>query len=489
MSVRVRFAPSPTGYLHIGGLRTALFNFLFARKEGGTFVLRIEDTDRSRFVEDAESDILESLAWAGISHDEGPDVGGGFGPYRQSERLDDYTGVARALVEAGRAYYAFDTPEELERMRRGESGDSGVSYDAQTRLDMRNSLVLSESEVSRLIGEGASFVVRLKVEPGREIEFDDVVRGLVTFSSSGIDDQVLLKSDGYPTYHLANVVDDHRMGITHVIRGEEWLPSTPKHILLYESLGWEPPRTAHLPLILSPNGGKLSKRSADRLGIPVTVRQYREAGYEPEGLVNFLAMLGWNPGDEQEVFDLTGLVESFDLERVGSSGVQFDLDKLRWFNQQHLRLLDESELVERLKPWVEAAGRSVDPSRLAQVARLMVDRSDTLADLPSQATYFFEDPVQYDEKTVKRRWKPGSSDLLTAFAARLERIEIFDEGSIEESLRDLAEVQEVSAGALIHPARLAVSGVGGGPGLFELMAVLGREACVRRLRKASSRLG
>ncbi|MEX0746711.1 MAG: glutamate--tRNA ligase, partial [Rhodothermales bacterium] len=332
--VRVRFAPSPTGYLHIGGLRTALYNYLFARKHGGAFLLRIEDTDQERFVPDAEADILDSLEWAGLEYDEGPRKGGPFEPYYQSRRKETYAAHSRELVDAGHAYYAFDTVADLERMRErhAREGEPPAKYDARTRMEMSNSLTLPREDVEKRLAAGEEHVIRLRVPTGDVVRFDDLIRGTVSFDSSTVDDQVLIKSDGLPTYHLANVVDDHLMRITHVIRGEEWLSSTPKHALLYRYFGWTMPEMAHLPLIMSPAGGKLSKRNSETLGIPVNVRQYREAGYEPEAVVNFLAFLGWNPGTEKEIFSLEELIQSFSIERVGSSSVQFNLDKLRWYN-------------------------------------------------------------------------------------------------------------------------------------------------------------
>ncbi|HKL88859.1 MAG TPA: glutamate--tRNA ligase, partial [Salinibacter sp.] len=348
--VRVRFAPSPTGLLHIGGLRTALYNYLFARKHDGDFVLRIEDTDRSRYVDEAEEDIISALAWTDLEYDEGPGAGGDCSPYRQSERGDLYREYAEKLVEADAAYYAFDTEEELAAMR--EEGDGSTAYDASTRLNMSNSLTMTAEEVEQKIDAGDEYVVRLKVPRRDNIQFEDEVRGAVSFDASEVDDQVLLKSDGMPTYHLANIVDDHLMEISHVIRGEEWLSSTPKHVLMYEALGWEPPTFAHLPLIMSPEGGKLSKRDADRLGIPVYVNDYKKAGYEPDGLLNFLALLGWNPGTEQELFSREEMIDAFSLDRVGASGVQFDLDKLRWVNEHFVRDLSVDALAERARPVV-----------------------------------------------------------------------------------------------------------------------------------------
>ena len=349
-SMRVRFAPSPTGYLHIGGLRTALYNWLLARRHGGTFVLRIEDTDRTRFVEGAEDDILSSLKWAGLDIDEGPEEGGAFGPYRQSDRSERYAEIAQELMRRGQAYIAFDDAEAIEAMRERHRADDNPNprYDHTTRMGMNNSLTRPEDEVKERVEAGEPHVIRLLVQPGLSVTFRDAIRGEVTFKSDEVDDQVLVKSDGLPTYHLANIVDDHDMQITHVIRGEEWLPSTPKHVLLYQALGWDVPMMAHLPLILSPTGGKLSKRNAEKQGIPVSVAQYRDTGYEPEALFNFLALLGWNPGTEQELFSLEELTASFALDRVGQSGVQFDMQKLQWFNEQWIRSMPDAALAERI---------------------------------------------------------------------------------------------------------------------------------------------
>ena len=488
--VRVRFAPSPTGLLHIGGLRTALYNYLVARKQGGAFLLRIEDTDRERHVPDAEPDILESLQWAGLTYDEGPRVGGDKGPYYQSQRKALYEQYAQHLLDAGHAYYAFDTPEALDAMReQGQSEGDTFRYGTTTRDRMTNALTLSAEEVQRRLDAGEEHVVRLKVPAGETVHFEDQIRGAVSFETAEVDDQVLIKSDGMPTYHLANVVDDHLMGITQVIRGEEWLPSTPKHILLYRFFGWTPPQMAHLPLILSPTGGKLSKRNADKMGIPVSVRQYREEGYEPEALVNFLAFLGWNPGTEQELFSLDELVDAFSIDRVGSAGVQFNLDKLRWYNEQHLRMLSVDALLERARPYFLEHGYEAEDAYLGQVIELMQERVTFASELASTTGYFFEDPTTYDEQGVKKRWKEDSAKLLAAYADRLEQAETFDEASVEAILRELAEEHEAGAGRIIHPTRLAVSGVSFGPSLFHMMAVLGREACVRRIRRAVDVLG
>ena len=491
-SIRVRFAPSPTGLLHIGGLRTALYNYLFARKHEGDFLLRIEDTDRSRYVEDAEQDIVDALRWTGLDYDEGPGVGGEHTPYRQSERGDLYRKYAHELVDAGAAYYAFDTEEELDALRaRGEAESGTPAYDTSTRQDMRNSLTMAPERVERKMDAGDEYVIRLKVPRRRTIHVDDEIRGGVTFDASEIDDQVLLKSDGMPTYHLANIVDDHLMDISHVIRGEEWLSSTPKHVLMYEALGWEPPSFAHLPLIMSPEGGKLSKRDANRLGIPVYVTDYREAGYEPEALLNFLALLGWNPGTEQELFDLPEMVEAFTLDRVGASGVQFDLDKLRWVNEHYLRALSVEALAERVRPVVEAEGYEVADERLEEICGLVQERVQVAPEVVTENRYFFEDPDEYEEAGVEKRWKDESAALLRAYAERLEALDDgeFDTDTIETVLRDLADEKDVGAGAIIHPSRLAVSGRSYGPGVFGLMAAVGKEACLRRMQRAAETLG
>lgn len=494
--VRVRFAPSPTGLLHIGGLRTALYNYLLARQAsleglGGTFILRIEDTEQARYVEEAEADIIESLRWAGLEVDEGPEKVGPHAPYHQSQRQELYRKVADRLLESGHAYYAFDTPEEIEAMRDRlqKAGNPAPKYDAVTRMSMKNALTLPEEEVKRRLEAGDEYVVRLKVPPRETVRFEDLIRGWISFETQELDDQVLLKSDGLPTYHLANVVDDHEMGITHVIRGEEWLPSVPKHLLLYEYLGWEPPRMAHLPLILSPTGGKLSKRNADQMGIPVSVRQYREAGYEPEALVNFLAFLGWNPGTEQELFSLDELVEAYSIERTGQSGVQFNLDKLRWYNGQFIRRKSVEELAEEAKPYLEAEGVTYDEGTLRAAVTLMQDRLEFVSEMATTGAFFFRDPEGYEEQGVKKRWKEDSAELLAVYADRLEALDSFTAEAAEAELRALAEKREVGAGRIIHPTRLAVSGSTAGPSLFEMLEVVGQEATVRRLRRAVAQLG
>jgi len=496
--MRVRFAPSPTGLLHIGGLRTALYNYLLSRKHGGTFILRIEDTDRSRYVAEAERDIIDSLRWAGIDFDEGPGPGsesgarsgGPHAPYYQSERGDLYKAASEKLLADGHAYIAFDTPEDIEAMRERLKTKENPTpkYDLTTRGSMANSLTLSDEEVQQRLDADEPHVVRLLVPEGETVRFQDLVRGEVAFESAQVDDQILVKSDGMPTYHLANVVDDHAMEITHVIRGEEWLSSVPKHILLYQYLGWEPPQMAHLPLIMSPTGGKLSKRSADRLGIPVNVRQYREAGYEPEALVNFLAFLGWNPGTEQEVFTMEELIEAYTVERTGQSGMQFNIDKLNWYNGQFIHRLSADEIAARAKETVEEAVGPVEEAKLLAVADLMRERLTFAHDL-AEATYFFRDPDTYDETGLKKRWKDDSAELVHLYAELLEAEDAFTETSTEAAMRNLAETQGVGFGRIIHPVRLATTGTSVGAGMFETLLVIGQEACIRRLRKAAEVLG
>ncbi len=483
--VRVRFAPSPTGYLHVGGLRTALYNYLFAKQQGGTFVLRIEDTDRTRLVEGAVENLIDALNWAGVSFDEGPGKDGGYGPYIQSERLEIYQRHAQQLLDQGDAYYAFDTADELTKMRRRQEADKlPTKYD---RLAMRNQFTMSPDAVSAaLLGD---YVVRLKVPAGEEVAFDDLVRDRVSFQSDVIDDQVLLKSDGYPTYHLANVVDDHLMAITHVIRGEEWLPSVPKHLLLYRAFGWTAPVMAHLPLLLNPDRSKLSKRQGD-----VSVEDYRAKGYLPEALDNFVALLGWHPSDERELFTLAELADAFQLNRVSKAGAVFDIAKLDWLNTQYLRLLPAADLRAKLESVLDAANftgaERHDAAYLDLVIELMRERVRKVEEFYSFSHYFFRDPTGYDPTGVEKRWKPDETgNLIVALRDRLADLPDFEPTAIETALRHTAEANGVGAGALIHPARLALSGETQGPGLFELIAALGRDRVVRRLARAVETLG
>ncbi len=473
-AVRVRFAPSPTGMLHVGGLRTALYNYLFARKHGGKFVLRIEDTDRSRHVPGAVEMIVSSLRWAGLDYDEGPDVGGPFGPYYQSERLALYREATDRLVAAGHAYPCFCTPERLEAMRRERKQDQ-----RSTKYD-RTCLKLSAREVEEKKAAATPFVVRLRIPDVRSIVVTDVIRGRVEISTEILDDQILLKSDGYPTYHLANVVDDHAMEITHVIRGEEWLPSTPKHVLLYRYLGCDPPLFAHLPLLLGTDRSKLSKRQAD-----VAVSDYREQGYYPEALVNFVALLGWNPGYDRDIFSLGDLVREFSLERVNKSGAIFDLEKLRWLQGEYLRARAVEALVEELRPLVAEKGwGGAGDDYLGRVVELMRERVTFPREILERGDWFFEDPERYEEETVRKRWSARSRELLTRALAPLEALPGFDAASLEEAMKSFATREGAKVADVVHPLRLACTGRGAGPGLYALMEVLGRDTCLRRIRRA-----
>ena len=480
--MRVRFAPSPTGFLHVGGLRTALYNYLLAKQHGGAFILRIEDTDRKRFVEGAEQDILDMMAWAGLAFDEGPGKGGSYGPYRQSERTERYHEVASLLVDAGKAYIAFDDDDALDAMRERHRTTENPTprYDHSTRLEMLNGLTLSASEVQERLDRNEPHVIRLKVDPGHTIEFTDAVRGQVVFESETIDDQVLMKSDGLPTYHLANIVDDHDMCITHVIRGEEWLPSTPKHVLLYEAMGWEVPTMAHLPLIMSPTGGKLSKRNAEKQGIPVSVSSYVEQGFEPDALVNFLALLGWNPGDEQEMFSMEELTASFSLDRVGQSGVQFDMKKLLWFNEQWVRTRADADLADQLATEASERFGCTDHDYLVRAIGLMKERMVFARDLFS-APYLFQSPDSYDEAAVAKRWKAVSAEHLLRFREYLASSGDWTVEALEETLKAYVEKEEVGMGAIMFPLRMALSGTGGGPSLYALMALIGKQETLDRI--------
>ncbi|MDZ7658276.1 glutamate--tRNA ligase [Fodinibius sp.] len=491
-SVRVRFAPSPTGFLHIGGLRTALYNYLFAKGNDGIFVLRIEDTDQARYVEGAEEDIHRSLSWAGMEVDEGPESSGDVGPYRQSERKDIYEEYAEQLVEQGNAYYAFDTPEELDQMRERlkKSGNPSPKYDAITRMSMKNSLTLPEEEVERKLEEGEEYVIRLKVPRRETIRFEDEVRGFVSFESKGLDDQVLLKSDGMPTYHLANVVDDHLMKISHVIRGEEWLSSTPKHILMYEYFGWEPPKMAHLPLIMSPSGGKLSKRKAETEGIPINTKDYIEQKFEPEALVNFLAYLGWSPGDDSEIHSLEELCDLFSLDRVSKGGAVFDYDKLIWYNEHYLREKSADELWPRVQELAKKHGLDPDEEYMKQIIPLMKERVSKVEDFVTMGRFFFEDPEEYEDKAVKK-WKDNSAELLEAYVEKIEDLDEdeFEAKTLKDKIKEVIEEYDVSFGPVMMPLRVAVSGMGYGPDLTPTIELLGKETTIRRINTAIEKLG
>lgn len=501
--VRVRFAPSPTGPLHIGGVRTALYNYLFAKKHGGDFILRIEDTDQTRFVPSAEDYIIESLKWCGIMPDEGQSIGGKYGPYRQSERKDAeiYRPYALQLVETGHAYYAFDTAEELDAMREmaKQANMPNWQYNSITRGSMKNSVSLSEDEVKARLEAGDPYTIRIKMPRNEDIRFHDVIRGWVTVNTNNLDDKVLFKSDGMPTYHLANIVDDHLMEITHVIRGEEWLPSAPLHVLLYRYLGWEEtmPLFAHLPLLLKPDGnGKLSKRDGDRLGFPVFPLEwhdpvsgeissgYREKGYFPDSFINMLAFLGWNPGTPQEIFSLDELVEAFTLERVSKSGAKFDPDKTKWFNQHYLRAKSDEELGQLLAAKIDG---DYAPEFLAGVAGLMKERA-SFVDEMLEGTYFFERPETFDETTVRKKWKDNTADLMTQLISTFETVSTWNSENIEAAFKQFLEDNSLGMGAILPNFRLLVTGVGMGPSMFAIAELLGKEETLTRMKVGLEKL-
>lgn len=513
--VRVRFAPSPTGPLHIGGVRTALFNYLFAKKHGGDFLLRIEDTDSNRFVPGAEEYIIEAFKWLNLLFDEGVGVGGPHGPYRQSERRDIYRKYVKQLLDAGHAYYAFDTPQELEEMRKRleESKSSSQQYDASTRMTMKNSLSLPAEEVQALLAKGTPYVVRVKIEAGQSVTVNDMIRGEVTVNSDILDDKVLYKSaDDLPTYHLANIVDDHLMEITHVIRGEEWLPSAPLHVLLYRYFGWQDtmPLFAHLPLLLKPDGnGKLSKRDGDRLGFPVfplawtdpktgeKSSGYRECGYYPEAVVNMLAFLGWNPGTEQELFTLSQLVEAFHLEKVSKSGAKFNLEKAHWFNHQYLQQHGNEELATELKKRLSEPGikggltRTADSfsdADLQKTVGLVKERLGFAKELWDQTFFFFEAPDAYDDKVVKKRWSEDMPQVLRTWCAEAEKTD-FSASVLETLTQDLIGKNAWNAGKVFNSMRLALVGTSMGPHIFDIMQILGKAETLARIEKACAKIG
>ena len=506
--VRVRFAPSPTGALHIGGVRTALYNYLFAKKNNGKMILRIEDTDQSRYVPGAEEYILEALAWAGIEYDEGPVIGGPYGPYRQSERKEVYAQYAEKLIRDGNAYYAFDTPEELDEMRARlkASRVATPQYNSITRMQMKNSLTLSEDEVKQRIASGEPYVIRLKVPRKEDVRLFDEVRGWVMVHSTAIDDKVIMKSDGMPTYHLANVVDDHLMKISHVIRGEEWLPSAPLHVLLYRFLGWEDsiPKFAHLPLLLKPDGnGKLSKRDGDKHGYPVfpitgvfpgksgeqeVYAGFREAGFLPEALINFIAFLGWNPGTEQEIFSMEELIDAFSIERVGKSGARFDIEKARWFNQQYLNAKSGDELAGYLIDSLKSNGVENPGLDLNRIAEVLKGRATYPSDLWDIGSFFFALPDSYDENVVSKKWNSTAVEVLSDYAGLLKDKSDISPEEAKDVLNNLLEEKGVKLGQVMQVLRLAVTGKGSGPDLMEVLSILGGKEIHRRITHAISSL-
>ena len=506
LPVRVRFAPSPTGPLHAGGVRTALYNYLFARQQGGQMLLRIEDTDQNRYVPGAEAYILEALEWLGITIDEGPQTGGPHAPYRQSERKEMYREYAERLVKEGKAYYAFDTAEDLEIMRKRleEAKVAAVQYNAITRQEMKNSLTLSAEETKARLEGCEPYVIRMKISPKEDIRFNDLIRGWVVVHSSQIDDKVLLKSDGMPTYHLANIVDDHLMGITHVIRGEEWLPSAPLHVLLYRYFGWENtmPQFAHLPLLLKPDGnGKLSKRDADLGGFPIfplewtdpntgdKAKGFREEGYSPEATANFLALLGWNAGTEQEIFSMDDLIKSFSFDRVHKAGARFDIQKANWFNQQYLKLKDDSVIVEEVKPFFAAKGIDITDEQVTQIVHLLKDRVHFVKEIADESVFLFNAPEVYDQDVVIKKWNEEAVNGISGFKEALEAFEgEFVADQIKTTLSSSMESLGIKMGKIMQALRLAVTGAGAGPDLMVIMEILGKEEVISRLNNALNRL-
>lgn len=498
--VRVRFAPSPTGPLHIGGVRTALYNYLFAKQNGGDFILRIEDTDQTRFVPGAEEYIIEAFQWLGIKFDEGVGIGGPFGPYKQSERKPMYKQYADFLIENGWAYYAFDTPEALDAKRKeAEAQKKTFQYDATTRDGLCNSIALSKEEVDAKLAAGEPFVVRFKYPADMDITVHDLIRGDVTINSNLLDDKVLYKSDGMPTYHLANIVDDHTMEISHVIRGEEWLPSAPLHVMLYKAFGWEAPQFAHLPLLLKPDGnGKLSKRDGDRLGFPVFPLQwtdpksgdvssgYRESGYLPEAVINMLALLGWNPGTEQEMMDLDTLVKLFSIENISKSGAKFNLEKAKWFNHQYIQLASPERLISMFEKELQKHNVTAEPTYLQYVANLMKERVHFIPEFWEQTSYFFVAPEEYDPQAVKKRWKPGTAEHLRKMMAIIESVQPFDKETAHNQVMEYVQGNELNMGAIMNSFRIALVGAAKGPDLFEIISAIGVGETASRVERAIS---
>lgn len=500
-NLRLRFAPSPTGALHIGGIRTALYNYLLAKKHGGTLILRIEDTDQTRYVPGAEDYIIEALKWCGIEPDEGPGIGGDYGPYRQSERKDTYMQYAQQLVNTGHAYYAFDTPEELDARRQleKEKGNHSFKYNYAVRQEMNNSERIGEEETKKRLEAGEPFAIRLKIPVDEAIVINDLVRGEVTFQSNELDDKIIMKSDGMPTYHMANVVDDHLMKVSHVIRGEEWLPSTAHHVLLYRFLAWEDtmPKFAHLPLILKPTGkGKLSKRDGQKLGIPVfplswegntpeeSFVGFREFGFDPRAVVNFMAFLGWNPGTEQEIFSLEELSQAFTVEKIGKAGARFDFDKAKWFNQQYLINTEDVTLAQMVRPILEAKGIQPEEGLLLQFIGLMKERVTLLTDFYDKGYYFFEPVKEYEQKIIRKKWKPERRELFDGLLSLLLKSETFTADNVKQIVEKFIESNELGFGDVLPILRIGISGTTKGPDVFAMLALLGKEEVEQRMVKA-----
>ncbi|WBX73697.1 glutamate--tRNA ligase [Tenacibaculum pacificus] len=501
-NVRVRFAPSPTGPLHIGGVRTALFNYLFAKKYNGTFVLRIEDTDQTRYVKNAEQYIVDALKWCNIPFDEGPNNNEKFGPYRQSERKELYKEYANILLEKGWAYYAFDTAEELDAHRKNhEENGKTFTYNWHNRQKLNSSLALSSEEVEAKLKAGDKYVVRFKTPQDEILILEDEIRGKIKIDTNVLDDKVLFKSDGMPTYHLANIVDDHLMEISHVIRGEEWLPSMALHILLYRAFDWKAPKFAHLPLILKPVGkGKLSKRDGDKLGFPVfpleytneqtgdISRGYKEDGYFNDAFINMLALLGWNPGTEQEIFSLEELVEAFDLSRVSKSGAKFSPDKTKWFNQQYLQTKSNEELTALYIPILEEKGITADENFTQKIVSLIKERATFVADFWELSSFFFQNPSEYDEKAAKKQWKETTGELMQGLITIISNIEDFTIENAQTEIKGWITSKEIGFGKVMQPLRLSLVGKLAGPDLFDIMTMIGKENTLQRIKNAVEKL-
>jgi glutamyl-tRNA synthetase len=498
-NIRVRFAPSPTGGLHLGGVRTVLYNYLFAKKQGGKFILRIEDTDQTRFVEGAEQYIQDCLAWCGLVPDESPSNGGEYGPYRQSERKPIYRKYANELVAKGYAYYAFDTPEELEEMRQifKTPENPSPTYGHATRMKMKNSLSLGEEEVTRLLSEEVPYVIRIKIPDEEVLVLQDVIRGEIVFNTSQVDDKVLLKADGMPTYHLAVVVDDYLMQITHAFRGEEWLSSAPVHLLLWKYLGWETymPDWAHLPLILGPDGAKLSKRHGNKYGFPIFAMNwsdpskqeltegFRERGFLPEAFINLLALMGWNPGTEQEIFSLEELISAFSLERVHSAGAQFDFEKAKWYNHEWMKKLSAGRLLPDVKQFLASSGTTVDDDKvLLQIIDLVKDRCELLGDFKQQAGYFFKSPETVDIESIQPKWDEKKNLFFNELLKSYELSQFWDKETIEKEFKEIAAVNGIKTGDLMLPLRIMLVGGKYGPGVFDIATIIGKEATIERIK-------
>ena len=495
--VRTRFSPSPTGLLHIGGIRTALYNYLFAKKYNGVFYLRIEDTDRQRLVEGSQKYILDALKWCGIHHDEGPDIGGPYGPYVQSERFNIYPKYAKELVDNGKAYYCFDTPDDIEEMKSNllKNGVSSPQYDHTSRMMMKNSLSLKPQEVEELISRKVPFVVRIKFPENHTIIVNDIIRGTITVNTNTLDDKVLFKSDGIPTYHLANVVDDHLMKTSHVIRGEEWLPSAPLHVFLYEAFGWKSPEFAHLALLLNPGGnGKLSKRTGDEMGFsvfpleytdpndPSKMKQgYKEQGYLPEAFINFLAFLGWNPGTEQETMTMDELAKSFSLERCGKSGAKFNIDKAKWYNGQYLKQMPDEEVVVQLKPMLKERGIDLPDRTIKKMVEMNKGKANFIKDIYDASLYLFEKPTTYDKKVAEKKWTDKSPAIIEGIKESVMGVTEWTSENIQKAFEDYVNASGLNFGAVAPSLRLVLTGMGFGPSLFDIMEIIGKDGTIDRL--------